>query len=798
MLLARYSSLKGGKGPKGTFREKSREKRRPQMEDREILRQLAGELGVKESQVRAAAELMDQGSTVPFIARYRREMTGDMTDGQLRELQERLAYERNLQRRKEEVIRLIGEQDKLTPQLEEEIMGARVLQRVEDLYKPFRQKKSTRASKAREKGLLPLAQAIWAQEENALPERLARAYVSAEKEVESPKQALEGAMDILAERIADDPGINQAIREKAWESALIHTEGTDPEESTVYDMYYDHSEPVSRIAGHRVLAINRGEKEKKLKIRLRADMEAMGLILRKKVIKREASPFAPLLEQTIEDALKRLLWPSVEREIRSALTQKAEREAVRVFAENTQKLLMQPPVKDKRVIALDPGYRTGCKVAALDETGKLLSYTTIFPVPPKNETRQAAKTLLSLIHTYQIDLIAIGNGTASRETEQFVAQTIKEAERPVYYTIVSEAGASVYSASRLAQEEYPQLDVTTRGALSIGRRLQDPLAELVKIDPRSIGVGQYQHDVNQSLLEKALGDVVEDCVNKVGVDLNTASPALLSYVSGINASIARSIVAYREENGRFTSRMQLKKVPRLGPKAFEQCAGFLRISGGGEPLDATAVHPESYKAAERVLSLLEIKKEKIAEGGANEIIQKLLSRYPDRTEQKSGEEKTLKGFSSMSLIKEQLFDERKESKEQREKRLAKCRKQLAGELGIGELTLSDILSEIAKPGRDPREDMPQVIFREDVMSFGDLAVGMQLRGTVRNVVDFGAFVDIGVKNDGLVHISEMSERFIRHPRELVGVGDTVLVRIIAIDEKKQKISLSMKGLDRRQ
>lgn len=768
------------------------------MEDREILRQLAGELGVKESQVRAAAELMDQGSTVPFIARYRREMTGDMTDGQLRELQERLAYERNLQRRKEEVIRLIGEQDKLTPQLEEEIMGARVLQRVEDLYKPFRQKKSTRASKAREKGLLPLAQAIWAQEENALPERLARAYVSAEKEVESPKQALEGAMDILAERIADDPGINQAIREKAWESALIHTEGTDPEKSTVYDMYYDHSEPVSRIAGHRVLAINRGEKEKKLKIRLRADMEAMGLILRKKVIKREASPFAPLLEQTIEDALKRLLWPSVEREIRSALTQKAEREAVRVFAENTQKLLMQPPVKDKRVIALDPGYRTGCKVAALDETGKLLSYTTIFPVPPKNETRQAAKTLLSLIHTYQIDLIAIGNGTASRETEQFVAQTIKEAERPVYYTIVSEAGASVYSASRLAQEEYPQLDVTTRGALSIGRRLQDPLAELVKIDPRSIGVGQYQHDVNQSLLEKALGDVVEDCVNKVGVDLNTASPALLSYVSGINASIARSIVAYREENGRFTSRMQLKKVPRLGPKAFEQCAGFLRISGGGEPLDATAVHPESYKAAERVLSLLEIKKEKIAEGGANEITQKLLSRYPDRTEQKSGEEKTLKGLSSMSLIKEQLLDERKESKEQREKRLAKCRKQLAGELGIGELTLSDILSEIAKPGRDPREDMPQVIFREDVMSFGDLAVGMQLRGTVRNVVDFGAFVDIGVKNDGLVHISEMSERFIRHPRELVGAGDTVLVRIIAIDEKKQKISLSMKGLDRRQ
>ncbi len=768
------------------------------MEDREILRQLAGELGVKESQVRAAVELMDQGSTVPFIARYRREMTGDMTDGQLRELQERLAYERSLQRRKEEVIRLIGEQDKLTPQLEEEIMGARVLQRVEDLYKPFRQKKSTRASKAREKGLLPLAQAIWAQEENALPERLARAYVSAEKEVESPKQALEGAMDILAERIADDPGINQAIREKAWESALIHTEGTDPEESTVYDMYYDHSEPVSRIAGHRILAINRGEKEKKLKIRLRADMEAMGLILRKKVIKREASPFAPLLEQTIEDALKRLLWPSVEREIRSALTQKAEREAVRVFAENTQKLLMQPPVKDKRVIALDPGYRTGCKVAALDETGKLLSYTTIFPVPPKNETRQAAKTLLSLIHTYQIDLIAIGNGTASRETEQFVAQTIKEAERPVYYTIVSEAGASVYSASRLAQEEYPQLDVTTRGALSIGRRLQDPLAELVKIDPRSIGVGQYQHDVNQSLLEKALGDVVEDCVNKVGVDLNTASPALLSYVSGINASIARSIVAYREENGRFTSRMQLKKVPRLGPKAFEQCAGFLRISGGGEPLDATAVHPESYKAAERVLSLLEIKKEKIAEGGANEITQKLLSRYPDRTEQKSGEEKTLKGLSSMSLIKEQLFDERKESKEQREKRLAKCRKQLAGELGIGELTLSDILSEIAKPGRDPREDMPQVIFREDVMSFGDLAVGMQLRGTVRNVVDFGAFVDIGVKNDGLVHISEMSERFIRHPRELVGAGDTVLVRIIGIDEKKQKISLSMKGLDRRQ
>ena len=583
----------------------------------------------------------------------------------------------------------------------------------------------------------------------------ALAFVDPEKEVNSPEEALQGAMDIIAEMIADDPEITKDIREKTYSSGVICTEAADPEEKTVYDMYYDRQEAISKIPNHRVLAINRGEKEKKLKVKITVNAEDMHGIIAKSVIKNEKSIFFALLQETIADAYKRLMAPSIEREMRNILTERAEAEAVKIFAKNTESLLMVPPVKGKKVISIDPGYRTGCKVAALDETGKLKAYTTIYPTQPKNDVAGACAVLKKMVEKYHTDIIVIGNGTASRETEEVVAGFISDNGYDIQYTIVNEAGASVYSASKLAAEEYPDLDVTTRGAMSLGRRLQDPLAELVKIDPKSIGVGQYQHDINQKLLEGALSNVVEDCVNRVGVDLNTASPSLLSYIAGINMGIAKNIVAYREENGKFTDRKQLMKVPKLGEKAFKQCAGFLRIADGDNPLDATSVHPESYGAAQAMMEKLGVDSQVIRKGGDKSIEDKIKTAYSA---------KNLKQSVSM----------------------------MADELGVGEITLADIVEEMKKPARDPREDAPPVVFRNDVKSFEDLKIDMELTGTVRNVVDFGAFVDIGVKNDGLVHISQMSDKYIKHPMDVVSVGDTVKVKIISIDPEKMKVGLTMK------
>ena len=722
----------------------------------DIIQKLAAEFKIKVSQVEHTVELIDEGNTIPFIARYRKEATGGLSDVTLRDMDERLKYLRNLQERKEEVLRLIDEQGKLTPQLEEEIAKAEVLQRVEDLYKPFRQKKATRASKAKEKGLEPLAMIIYAQlktEGDPLTE--AAAFVNPEKEVTTPEEALQGALDIIAEMIADDPEITKAVREKTFATGVMTTEATDPEEKTVYDMYYDRSEALAKIPNHRVLAINRGEKEKKLKVKATVNTEEIHSLIAGSVIKNEKSIFFSLLTETIADAYKRLMAPSVEREMRNQLTERAEAEAVKIFAKNTESLLMTPPVKGKRVLSIDPGYRTGCKVAVLDETGKLRAYTTIYPTEPKNDIAGTEAVLKKLIEKYGVDIISIGNGTASRETEEVASDFIKKNGYDISYTIVNEAGASVYSASKLATEEYPDLDVTTRGAMSLGRRLQDPLAELVKINPKSIGVGQYQHDINQKLLEGALTNVVEDCVNRVGVDLNTASPSLLSYISGINMGIAKNIVAYREEKGKFTDRKQLMNVSKLGEKAFKQCAGFLRIADGDNPLDATSVHPESYEAATAMMNKLGVSPDVIRRGGDKSIEEKIRSTY--------GTKNIKQGISAM-----------------------------AAELGIGDMTLADIVEEMKKPARDPREDAPPVVFRKDVKSFDDLKIDMELTGTVRNVVDFGAFVDIGVKNDGLVHISQMSDKYIKHPMDVVSVGDTVKVKIISIDREKMKVGLTMK------
>ena len=722
----------------------------------DIIQKLAAEFKIKVSQVEHTVELIDEGNTIPFIARYRKEATGGLSDVTLRDMDERLKYLRNLQERKEEVLRLIDEQGKLTPQLEEEIAKAEVLQRVEDLYKPFKQKKATRASKANEKGLEPLAMIIYAQlktEGDPLTE--AAAFVNPEKEVTTPEEALQGALDIIAEMIADDPEITKAVREKTFATGVMTTEATDPEEKTVYDMYYDRSEALAKIPNHRVLAINRGEKEKKLKVKATVNTEEIHSLIAGSVIKNEKSIFFSLLTETIADAYKRLMAPSVEREMRNQLTERAEAEAVKIFAKNTESLLMTPPVKGKRVLSIDPGYRTGCKVAVLDETGKLRAYTTIYPTEPKNDIAGTEAVLKKLIEKYGVDIISIGNGTASRETEEVVSDFIKKNGYDISYTIVNEAGASVYSASKLATEEYPDLDVTTRGAMSLGRRLQDPLAELVKINPKSIGVGQYQHDINQKLLEGALTNVVEDCVNRVGVDLNTASPSLLSYISGINMGIAKNIVAYREEKGKFTDRKQLMNVSKLGEKAFKQCAGFLRIADGDNPLDATSVHPESYEAATAMMNKLGVSPDVIRRGGDKSIEEKIRSTY--------GTKNIKQGISAM-----------------------------AAELGIGDMTLADIVEEMKKPARDPREDAPPVVFRKDVKSFDDLKIDMELTGTVRNVVDFGAFVDIGVKNDGLVHISQMSDKYIKHPMDVVSVGDTVKVKIISIDREKMKVGLTMK------
>lgn len=749
-----------------------------------IIETIAREFQLRESQVQQTVALIDEGNTIPFIARYRKEATGGLSDVVLRDMDERLTYLRNLQERKDEVIRLIEEQGKLTEELRAQIGEAEVLQRVEDLYKPYKKKKATRASKAREKGLEPLAVIFREQkEESGTPQEFAQPFISEEKGVASADEAIKGACDIVAEMISDDPELTAAIREKTHDAGVIVTEAADPEEKTVYEMYYEYSEGAAKIPNHRILAINRGEKEKKLKVKVQTDAEKMEKILQDAVITNENSIFRPLLEETIADAYKRLMAPAAERELRNMLTERAEAEAVKVFAKNTEKLLMVPPVKGARIISIDPGYRTGCKVAVLNETGKLLAYTTVFPTEPKKDIKGTEAVLGKLVDKFRINTIVIGNGTASRETEEVVADFIKKSGRDISYTIVNEAGASVYSASKLATEEYPDLDVTVRGAMSLGRRLQDPLAELVKIPTKSIGVGQYQHDINQGLLENALDNVVEDCVNRVGVELNTASPSLLAHVAGINMGIASNIVAYREQNGVFKERKELKKVAKLGEKTFNQCAGFIRISGGKNPLDSTSVHPESYKVAEAMLEKLGIEKDDLKKGGIPDIDDRIWSVY-GKEEKPAQPKKRAKGLAALAELS---------AKEEKPKRnMKKAIERMAADLDAGVPTLTDIVAEMKKPGRDPREDAPPVVFRNDVKSFDDLKLDMELEGTVRNVVDFGAFVDIGVKNDGLVHISQMSRKYISHPMDVVSVGDTVKVRIISIDREKQKIGLTMK------
>ncbi len=771
-----------------------------------ITEKLAQEFGIRLAQVEQTVALIDEGNTIPFIARYRKEVTGGLTDVLLRDLDERLSYLRGLEERKAEVIKSIEEQGKLTEELKSEIEQAEILQRVKDLYKPFKQKKSTRATKARERGLGPLADMIWAQdatEGNIMS--IAAGSIDPGKEVETAEAALAGACDIIAERISDDAEITEMVRNYSRDNGVLTSEAADPDEKTVYDMYYEYAEPVSKIPNHRVLAVNRGEKEKKLKVKIKVDPEKIHELIADKVITNGASIWTESLTATIEDAYKRLIAPSIERELRNELTERAEKDAVKVFAKNTEKLLMVPPVKGARVLAIDPGYRTGCKVAALADTGKLLAYATIYPTEPKNDIAGSEKIITKLIDRFKLNTVVIGNGTGSRETEKFIADYIAKTGRDLKYTIVSEAGASVYSASKLATEEYPDLDVTTRGAMSIGRRLQDPLAELVKISPKSIGVGQYQHDINQGLLDAALTNVVEDCVNKVGVDLNTASPSLLSYISGINSSIAKNIVKYREENGAFTDRKQLMKVSKLGEKTFKQCAGFMRISGGDDPLDATAVHPESYATTRVMLESLGITGDMIAAGGVSDIEDRICAKYPVESKRKKAPEKKKKeaelpsnGLAALAvLLDDEDFDPKKKKKESKKpepknQNIKRSVEKMAEDLGMGVMTLTDIIDEIKKPARDPRESMPGVIFRSDVLNFDDLKAGMELEGTVRNVVDFGAFVDIGVKTDGLVHVSELSSRFIKHPMDVVSIGDNVKVRILDIDKERHKISLTMK------
>lgn len=722
-----------------------------------MIEALAQEFKLTPSQVATTVALIEDGNTIPFIARYRKEATGGLSDLVLRDLDERLTYLKNLAVRKLEVTRLIDEQGKLTPDLAAQIERATVLQRVEDLYKPYRKKRATRASKARDAGLEPLAFIILAQRivtgSAADLVSIAAPYVGtgdAGKGIDSTQAAFAGACDIIAEMIADDPEHTAYLRTMTRKNGLLTTEAAASTTATidelqVYEMYREFSEPLSKVPNHRILAINRGEKEEKLRVKVLTDAEQFTAHLERRIIT-QPSIFTEMLKATIADSYKRLIAPSLEREVRNELTERAQTDAIRVFARNTGNLLMTPPVKGARVIAIDPGFRTGCKVAVLSETGNLLDYTTIFPTAPKHDVAGTEDTLARLVAKTGANIIAIGNGTASRETEEVVAAFIEKSKLPLTYTIVNEAGASVYSASKLATEEHPDLDVTTRGAMSLGRRLQDPLAELVKIPPRSIGVGQYQHDLNQVALSKALEGVVENVVNRVGVDLNTASASLLGYIAGINTTVAQSIVAYREANGDFTERKQLKKVPKLGAKAFEQCAGFLRIGGGTNPLDATSVHPESYPLATAVLKRAQVHEAELATGGIPDIEQRL---------------------GDIDLP------------------------QLAAQLSCGLPTLRDIIAELRKPARDPREDAPPVVFNRSVRSLDDLTLGMELSGTVRNVIDFGAFVDIGVKQDGLVHISKMSKNFIRHPSEVAAVGDTVTVWVTAIDKDKGRISLTM-------
>ena len=705
---------------------------------------LAEELNVREEQVDAAVKLIDEGNTIPFIARYRKEMTGSLNDEVLRALSERLTYLRNLEDRKKQVLSSIEDQGKLTEELKASIQAAQTLVVVEDLYRPYRPKRRTRATIAKEKGLEPLAQAILAQEAKEPLEKLAEPYLSEEKEVTTVQEALAGACDILAEMISDEADYRMEIRKRTMKKGQIVSSARNENASSVYEKYYDASEPVSQIASHRVLALNRGEKEKFLTVKIEAPVEEILRYLEKQIIKTENPYTTPVLRATIADAYNRLIAPAIEREVRSELTEKAEDSSIRVFGKNLEQLLLQPPIAGQVVLGWDPAFRTGCKLAVVDETGKVLDTAVVYPTAPTNERKiQAAKDKVKeLIHTYGVTLISVGNGTACRESEQIIVEILKEIPEKVSYVITNEAGASVYSASKLATEEFPNFDVGQRSAASIARRVQDPLAELVKIDPKSIGVGQYQHDMNQKKLGEALTGVVEDSVNKVGVDLNTASASLLEYISGISKAIAKNIVAYREENGRFQSRKELMKVSKLGPKAFEQCAGFLRITGGKDPLDATSVHPESYEAARKLLEKMGMKPEQILDGTAVIFIQDY--------------------------------------------------KKMAAELGIGEITLRDIEKELKKPGRDPRDEMPKPILRTDVLEMKDLKEGMVLKGTVRNVIDFGAFVDIGVHQDGLVHISQITnKKFIKHPLDVIHVGDIVEVKVIGVDLKKNRISLSM-------
>lgn len=711
----------------------------------DIVKILQEELGIKRQQAETTIRLIDEGNTIPFIARYRKEMTGSLSDETLRNFHERLVYLRNLQERKDAVRKSIEEQGKMTPQLDRNLEEAKTLVAVEDIYRPYKQKKRTRAMIAREKGLEPLANEILLQRMNRPLETEAEKYINEEKKVATAREALDGARDIIAEMISDNAKYRSYIRKSTWDYGKITSAAKKTEESSVFEMYYDFEEPVRRIAGYRVLAINRGEKEGILQVKIEPDQKRIAGYLTKQIITRRNENTTKILLEAIEDSYKRLIAPSIERDIRSELTEKAETAAIKVFGKNLEQLLMQPPIAGQVVLGWDPAFRTGCKLAVVDATGKVLDTVVVYPTAPQNKVEETKKTVKDLIHKYGVTLISIGNGTASRESEQIVVEMLKEIKEPVQYVITNEAGASVYSASKLAAEEFPNFDVGQRSAASIARRVQDPLAELVKIEPKAIGVGQYQHDMNQKQLSQALGGVVEATVNKVGVDLNTASASLLEYVSGISKTVARNIVAFREENGRFQNRKELLKVVKLGPKAFEQCAGFLRVTGGNQPLDATGVHPETYKETLQLLDKLGYSREEL-----------------------SGE-----GFSGISG---KITDY----------------KALSEELGIGEITLRDIVKELEKPGRDPREDLPKPILRTDVLEIGDLKPGMQLKGTVRNVIDFGAFVDIGVHQDGLVHISQMSEKYIKHPLEVVSVGDVVDVTVVSVDEKKKRIQLSMK------
>lgn len=711
----------------------------------DVIKTLAGELQIREGQVQAAVKLIDEGNTIPFIARYRKEATGSLNDEVLRNLDERLKYLRNLEDRKEQVIASIGEQEKLTEELERKIREAKTLVAVEDLYLPYRPKRRTRAGIAREKGLMPLADQIFLQEMSVPAIEEAEGFVSEEKGVATAKEALDGAMDILAERISETAEYRTYIRKITMEEGMLTSSARNEKETSVYEMYYQFSEPVKKAAGHRILALNRGEKEKFLNVKIEAPEEKILRYLEKQIIKKDNRNTAPVLQAVLEDSYRRLIGPAIEREIRAGLTEKAEAGAIRVFGKNLKQLLMQPPVADRVVLGWDPAFRTGCKLAVVDGLGKVLDTVVIFPTAPQNKVEESKQILKNLIRKYGISLISLGNGTASRESEQVIVELLKEIPEKVQYVIVNEAGASVYSASRLATEEFPKFDVGQRSAVSIARRLQDPLAELVKIDPKSIGVGQYQHDMNQKNLGQALEGVVEDCVNSVGVDLNTASASLLEYISGITKTVAKNIVAYREENGGFHNRRELLKVPKLGPKAFEQCAGFLRIRGGENPLDATSVHPESYGAAEALLSRLGYQMKELSKSGLQGIGRKI-GDYG----------------------------------------------RLSQELSIGELTLRDMVKELEKPARDPRDEMPKPILRTDVLDIKDLKPGMILKGTVRNVIDFGVFVDIGVHQDGLVHISQMTDRYIKHPLEVVSVGDIVEVKVLDVNLEKKRIGLTMK------